>query len=324
MFRSFLIHIVALGMVVSCFGQSGTKGGVFVPRKAGTGFNLNAPVPGERPLFAAAGYDVTSLRSGTPKPGSKDHQSTFDGQIYSFATAAEKKAFDANPKSFAPVLSGMSVVGWVDFKVMRPGQPTHAAVHDNRLYLFADATEKAVFAQAPAKYENADLLLGGVSPVALVDQEKVVMGTKEHEAVCEGWRVRLASAKEKAAFLADIGKYYPTFAGADPVALSTGQVMMGDPKNAFIYKNRLYLFATQENADRFRAEYKHFSDMDVAEGGTCPVSRVDENIRQPGKYGISTIHLGRRLLFASEEHRKRFLADPIKYLPNEKKNPPIP
>jgi len=324
MFRSFLIYVVALSMVGSCFAQSGTKGGVFVPRKAGAALNINAPVPGERPLAAASGYDVTSLKSGSPKPGLREHQSTFDGQVYSFATAAEKKAFDANPAAFAPVLSGMSVVGWVDFKVMRPGQPAHATVHDNRLYLFTDATEKAVFAQAPAKYENADLLLGGVSPVALVDQEKVVMGSKDHEAICEGWRVRFANAKEKTAFLADLGKYYPTFAGADPVALSTGQVMMGDPKNAFIYKNRLYLFATQENADRFRAEFKNFSDLDVAEGGTCPVSRVEQGIMQPGKYGISTIHLGRRLLFASEDHRRRFLADPIKYLPEEKKKPLIP
>jgi YHS domain-containing protein len=324
MFRSFLMSVVALSTAAPCFGQSGTKGGVFVPRKAGAVVDINAPVPGERPLLAASGFDVMSLKSGSSKPGSREHQSTFDGQIYSFATAAEKKAFDANPAAFAPVLSGMSVVGWVDFKVMRPGQPAHAAVHDNRLYLFADATEKAVFAQAPAKYENADLLLGGVSPVALVDQEKVVLGSKDHEVICEGWRVRFATAKEKTAFLADLGKYYPTFAGADPVALSTGQVMMGDPKNAFIYKNRLYLFATQENADRFRAEYKHFSDLDVAEGGQCPVSRVDEKITRPGKYGISTIHLGRRLLFASEDHRRRFLADPIKYLPEEKKKPLIP
>ena len=167
-------------------------------------------------------------------------------------------------------------------------------------------------------------MLGGVSPVALVDQEQVVAGKKDQEVVCEGWRVRFANAKEKSAFLADLGKYYPTLGGADPVAFGTGRVVMGDPKNAFTYKNRLYLVANQENADRFRQEYKNFSDLDVAEGGNCPVSRVDENILQHGKYAISTVHLGRRLLFTSEEHRRKFLADPVKYLPVDKKKAPIP
>jgi len=323
MFRSFLTVVFALGVVAPCFAQSGTKGGVVVSRRPGTGLNINADVPGERPLYAASGHDVTSVKAGAPKLGSKDHQSTFDGQIYLFATAEAKRKFDADPASFAPVLSGMSIVGWVDFKVMRQGQPGQSLVHNNRLYLFVDSTEKAVFAAAPAKFENADLLLGGVSPVALVDQEQVVAGNKDQEVICEGWRARFANAKEKSAFLADLGKYYPTFAGADPVALASGRAVLGDPKNAFTYKNRLYLFANQENADRFRSEYKQFSDLDVAEGGNCPVSRV-EGVIQHGKYGITTIHLGRRLLFASEDNRRKFLQDPVKYLPEEKKKAVIP
>jgi YHS domain-containing protein len=325
MFRSFLILVCALGAGFPAFSQSGTKGGVFIKRRPVPGVaDLNAEIPGERPLYAVSGFDVLSVRSGAPKQGSLEHQATFDCQIYLFESAAAKQTFVANPAAHAPVLSGMSVVGWVNGRVMNPGLPGLSAIHKGRLYLFADAAEKAAFAAGPAKYEEADLMLGGVAPVALVDQEQVVMGAREHEAICEGWRVRFADAKGRAAFLADLGKYYPTFAGADPVALHSGRVMMGDPKNAFTYKNRLYLFANQENADRFRAEYKVFSDLDVAEGGYCPVSRVDENRMQLGKYGVSTIHLGRRLLFVNDQHRQRFLADPVKYLPDGKKKPPIP
>jgi len=325
MLRSSLIFICSFAAIGPIFAQSGTKGGVYIPRRPLPGVvDLNADVPGERPLFAVAGYDVASIRAGTPKQGSKDYQATFDDQIYCFADEKNKKAFAANPAAMAPVLSGMSIVEWANSKVMRAGLPSLASVHKGRLYLFAEPRDKQAFEAEPGKYEDADLLLGGVSPVALVDQERVVVGSKEHEAICQGWRVRFANAKEKSTLLADLGKYFPTFAGADPVALSTGRVLMGDPKNAFTYKNRLYLVATQENADRFRAEYKTFSDLDVAEGGNCPVTRVDEGKMQLGKYGITTIHLGRRLLFASDEHRKRFLADPVKYLPDAKKKPPNP
>jgi YHS domain-containing protein len=325
MIRSLCLVVCLMGTTL-LFAQSGTKGGVFIKRRPIPGAaDPNAEIPGERPLYAVQGFDVLSIRSGSPRRGVLDHQAVFDGQVYLFHSAQNKETFGANAKKLAPALAGWSIVAWATNKVLQPGSPMHSALHNERLYLFADEAEKRAFLAEPAKFENADLLLNGVSPVALVDKEQVVVGSKEHEAVCEGWRVRFTDAKEESAFLADLGKYYPTFAGADPVALhASGRVLMGDPKNAFVYKNRLYLFATVENSDRFRAEYKVFSDLDVAEGGHCPVTRVDENRMQLGKYGISTIHLGRRLLFAGEEHRKRFLANPLKYLPEVKKRPPSP
>jgi YHS domain-containing protein len=326
MFRLSTI-LAFLAVAAPVFAQSGTKGGTFIkrPPTIGAGADPNAPVPGERPLSAVGGHDVVSIRSGAPKPGSREHETKFDGQIYRFADEASLKKFSESPSAMAPVMSGWSVVAWVNEKILKPGLPAHSLVHQDRLHLFASTAEKDAFTKDPAKFADADLLLKGVSPVALVDQERTVMGSQEHEVICEGWRVRFANAKEKDAFLADLGKYYPTFAGADPVAFHlTNQVMMGDPKNAFLYKNRLYLFANVENADRFRTDYKTFSDLDVAEAGHCPVCRVDENRKQLGKYGISTIHLGRRLLFASEGHRKKFLADPVKYLPDAKKKSPIP
>jgi YHS domain-containing protein len=327
MFRAFLTVVVSVLPVAAVCGQSGTKGGVFVPRRnvTGTPVDPNAPVPGERPLYAAGGHDVLSIRNSKPTLGKAEFTAVFDGQIYLFASDADRKKFAEKPQSLAPVLSGWSIVAWVNEKVLNAGSAAHSAVHKDRLYLFADSAEKAAFLADPAKFENADLLLNGTSPVALVDQEQTVAGSSEHEAVCEGWRVRFASVAEKDKFLNDLGKYYPTIAGFDPVALYTsGRVLPGDPKNAFLYKNRLYLFANAENSDRFRAEYKIFSDLDVAEGGYCPVTRVDGMKQQLGKYGITTIHLGRRLLFASEENRKKFLADPVKYMPEAKKKSPIP
>ena len=324
MFRLSTI-LAFLAVPAPVFAQSGTKGSTIVKRPKGPGVDLNAEIPGERPLFAVGGYDVVSIRNGAPKPGTSEHTATFDGQTYRFADEANLKKFSESPASLAPVMSGWSVVAWANEKILKPGLPAHSIVHQDRLHLFASAAEKEAFVKDPAKFADADLLLKGVSPVALVEQERTVAGVKEHEAICEGWRVRFANAKEKEAFLADLGKYYPTFSGADPVAWhANNQVVMGDPKNAFLYKNRLYLFANVENADRFRSEYKVFSDLDVAEGGHCPVCRVDENRQQLGKYGISTIHLGRRLLFASEDHRKKFLADPVKYLPDAKKKSPNP
>src|SRR4051812_45740599 len=108
MSRSLVLALFFLGITAPCFGQSGTKGGVFIPRRNPA--NLNTEIPGERPLYALGGDDVTTVRAGTPKRGSLEHQAVFDGQVYLFETAAAKKAFTADTMSQAPVLSGMSVV----------------------------------------------------------------------------------------------------------------------------------------------------------------------------------------------------------------------
>lgn len=52
---------------------------------------------------ALEGYSpVSYYEQGHPEKGSRDHQSTYQGNVYWFTNAAQKKSFDANPSAYAP------------------------------------------------------------------------------------------------------------------------------------------------------------------------------------------------------------------------------
>ncbi|HVJ83275.1 MAG TPA: hypothetical protein VNC50_19575 [Planctomycetia bacterium] len=311
--------LAGIFLVGHAAAQSGSRKVGVIPRKGGTVAGTSGEVPGERPLLAIGGIDPVTMAAGSPTGGQMAVTALFDSQVFRFTSDANRKRFQDDPYAYVPTMSGWSPVMWLERRELKPGTAQNAAVHEKRLYLLTDAAEKSTFAAHADKYGAADLLLGGASPVALVEEQKIAPGKAEHEVRFEGWRLRFANAAEREKFFAEPAKYYPTLAGADPVAFAEGQVTMGEPKFASVYKNRLYVMASQENLDKFQGAPKKYSDLDVAEGGVCPVTKKDENRMQMGKYSIGIIHLGRRVLFTSDENRKKFLADPLAYYPPEKK-----
>lgn len=267
-----------------------------------------------RPAEAAAGKDVVALvLSNEVVPGRRDLSSEFDGQTYLFSSAGNKAEFDANPRMFAPVLSGYSVVAYKDGGRLAAGSLEHRSLYDGRLYFFASAEEKKAFDEDPAAFEEADLVLQGFSPVSLVEDEVLRRGDNEFEVIFEGRRVRPADAKQKEAFLASPARYFPSLGGIDPVSVADGKPQFGQARFSAVYKNRLYAMASEENRDRFLANAGPHSDLDVVDDGRDPVALVDERADREGHYAISAIYRGRRYLFADEANRSKFLQDPARY-----------
>ena len=57
-----------------------------------------------RAQLALEGYSpVSYYEQGHPEMGSRDHQSTYQGNVYWFTSAAQKNTFDANPAAYAPL-----------------------------------------------------------------------------------------------------------------------------------------------------------------------------------------------------------------------------
>jgi YHS domain-containing protein len=304
-------------VVAEATGQSGTRSGRFARRRPAA--ESTAPAVGHslvaRPVLALEGNDpVTLRREDKLVAGDANRASTFDCQGYRFASDANKQAFDADPKRFVPVLAGDSIIAWTQQHRLAVGSVKFRAVHDERLYLFGSEAEKAQFLAAPAKFKDGDVLLGGVSPVALVDEEAIKRGSAQFADLFEGRRVLHASADEKARFRANAGKYFPTLAGIDPVSFLEGKPQPGSADYSVVYKNRLYLFASGESRTRFIEAPQTYSDVDVALNGACPVVFVETHELANGHYGISTVCLGRRYLFQSDEHRKKFADDPTRYV----------
>lgn len=157
---------------------------------------------------AMAGYcPVTIKTQGLWQRGKSSYKSIFDGKVYFLVGPEEKAAFQANQLEFAPVLGGDSVVSYADKYERVPGSVFHAGKYNERLYLFANAEERKLFAANKDRYANADLALQGGCIVSRVNDKSEVEGKAEFETLYLGLRYRFASQGYLDKFLADPKSY---------------------------------------------------------------------------------------------------------------------
>ena len=83
------------------------------------------------------------------QPGIK---SEFRGKTYTFSSVEAKKAFDENPRKYAPVGGGNDVVRLTSGEANVEGTLEHAAWYRGRLYLFSTADSRHEFVEAPSKF----------------------------------------------------------------------------------------------------------------------------------------------------------------------------
>lgn len=260
-----------------------------------------------RPALALEGFDPVALQSTEQlQQGKPQFEFMFDSQTYRFLNDENLNQFKEDPATFVPALGGLSVVAYRDSKQAVPGNVQHYSNFSSRIYLFASSDEKAKFDANPGTYFDADVLMDGLSPVSLVEKEVLSRGDKEFMTIYDGRRVYLVSETEQEKFAIDPARYYPTLGGLDPVATLKGEPALGIPRYSVVYKNRLYMMSSDDNRREFLVNPLPYSDLDVALGGNCPVTLVDEKREQKGHYGISVISRGRRLLFANDQKREQF------------------
>jgi len=82
------------------------------------------------------GYDVTSYFENSPVKGIKKYASSYEGGTFYFASEANKKKFEANPKKFIPQYGGYCAyaVGLKNEKVKI--NPETYEIRGGKLYLF--------------------------------------------------------------------------------------------------------------------------------------------------------------------------------------------
>jgi YHS domain-containing protein len=115
------------------------------------------------------------------------------------------------------------------------------------------------------------LALYGYDPVAYFIEKAARPGEKEYEFRFAGLIWRFRSEANRAAFIRAPENYVPAFGGYDPLAVSTGVPLEGNPAFFAVHEQKLFLFAREESLARFLANPKNL--LDAAAGAWPAVQK---------------------------------------------------
>ncbi len=139
--------------------------------------------------------------------GSPQITAQYDGKTYYFPGRKQRDMFLQSPEKYVPALGGDCVVCYANAGDRVPGSVQHAALSNNRLFLFPNEELQQEFIANPSKYTNQDLALEGQCSVCRVEMNKDVPGKPEISALHEGFRYLFPSEDQKKMFLDNPQKY---------------------------------------------------------------------------------------------------------------------
>jgi YHS domain-containing protein len=168
-----------------------------------------------------------------------------------------------------------------------------------------DSTEP----EPPRPTNDEPLALLGYCPVSLVRDRKLVRGETEYAVRHSGRIYRFASLDSSDLFRQEPDRYVPVKDGACPVnQMDRGKARTGEPRWGVIYKNHLFVCATEENRRRFLRNPDHYAMVDVAEQGFCAHCIRESGLLVRGDASHEVIHLSWRYWFPDDGHRQAFLS----------------
>lgn len=131
MFRTLTIAAIML---------AGTS--IALPAFAADEYNISIGITAAGAPLGLHGVDpVAFIQTGDPVEGTATHTSIHDGVAYYFASDANKTAFENDIATYLPQNGGFCTFG-VSVGKKFDGDPSYAAVIDDKLYVFAN---QAVF-----------------------------------------------------------------------------------------------------------------------------------------------------------------------------------
>ncbi len=86
--------------------------------------------------------------------------------------------------------------------------------------------------------------------------------------------------------------------------------MPGRAEHTVEHDGHRYRFAGASQVDQFRKDPERFIPVNR---GNCPVTQMEQDAAKPGNPRWGLLYQGRLFVFASDEARRRFLDDPLRY-----------
>ena len=117
-----------------------------VTQSPGQGLSpVNAVADGEDKHLILFGHDVVSyFTAGRHQMGSAAHKSVYKGVTFRFASAENKKLFDATPEKYLPQFGGYCANGIV-YGIPWGGNADTWRILDGKLYIFGGAGSRDAF-----------------------------------------------------------------------------------------------------------------------------------------------------------------------------------
>lgn len=113
----------------------------------------------------------------------------------------------------------------------------------------------------PTDRETPALALDGFCPVTLIEQARWQPGDKRFGVVLRGRLYLFAGDGEKQRFSRDPDRFAPILSGNDPVEFSeSGRLTPGKRRHGVFFRNRIYLFASEESLERFWTSPQRYAD----------------------------------------------------------------
>lgn len=157
--------------------------------------------------------------------------------------------------------------------------------------------------------------LEGYCAVCIVKGSKWVKGKAEFSSKFDGRVYHFPSEKEKMVFEASPEKFVPALNGDCTVCFAKMKKRMpGKVSFATRYKDRVYLFPSDEQRSMFQKDPASFANVDLAANGNCIICKKMAGKDVPGKAEFTAIHNGMRYQFPSAKEKQMFAKEPTKFV----------
>lgn len=299
---------------------------------------------------------VTFAVTGKRLPGRPELAVTYDGRVFFFVDEQALREFQADPRRYKPadlIDGGRCPVSRIDQSRRVPGMPQTLAVRRGLRFQFANAYCRRLFLDDPLRYDQPDDVvpievkptprrdrdlaeesrggagdddplgaapaMGGYCPVSITEQGAWVRGRYDFHVNVDDWVFFAAGDEQRDALAADPAKFVPAFGGDCPVTLvERGEHVRGSVFHVFEHQERLYLFADSQQKNAFKENPAKYAQADVAAGGHCVVTQVEEGRVATGLAEYATWHEGLLYRFAGAEQKRKFLVEPGRYVQAER------
>ena len=215
---------------------------------------------------ALKGYCPASyLLVGKAVQGDPTYQSTYAGELYHFANAEAKKAFDADPEKYLPQFGGLCLTALGGSYGNRfASDPEIFEIVDEKVYLFSSERARRAYHDMgrnryipKARERFNEPQLRGHCPVSYQLADKAVKGEEKYKVVYRAKVYHLASTEAKEAFLKNPEKYEPKYRGFCAVGVARNKRFPTDGSVFSVVDGKTYLLWDTEAKKEF--------DVDPAE-----------------------------------------------------------